>query len=262
VDLAQYLRVLWRFRVVVVVGVILASLLALNSVARIQFDGGSPELIPRQHEVWRSAATVFVTQEGFPWGRTIFDETVEIESAPGDEPVRTSRFADPGRLSGLAVLYAELAKSDAVRRAFLARAPRGATYEPSVVKSTDGGSVLPLIYMTGVGTTPRMAQHAANLSTAAFRRYLGTKQGEARIPDDKRIDLVVTRRASPPELVEPRSMVRPIFLFLLVMMASIAVAFVLENVRPRGRPEGRPDVRPVAAPDPQPAAGAQQSRSA
>jgi hypothetical protein len=168
------------------------------------------------------------------------------------------RFADPGRLSGLAVLYAELAKSDEVRRVFLRNAPRGASYEPVVVKSADGGSVLPLIYMKGFGPTPEIAKFSADSATAAFRRYLDEKQAAARIPLSKRVEVVVTNRATTPELFEPRSIVRPIFLFLLVVMAAIALAFVLENVRPRaGAPGG---VRPVApAPESQSVTSTQRS---
>jgi hypothetical protein len=249
VDLALYLRVIWRFRVVVVLGIMLGSFLALISTARIQFDGLEPTLTSRQEEVWLSASTLFVTERGFPWGRTIFDETVKVEGANG-EPTFVPRFADPGRLSGLAVLYAELAKSDEVRREFLEHAPRGASYEPVVVKSADGGSVLPLIYMKGFGPTPEIARFAAERATAAFRSYLDEKQAAARIPQRKRVEVVVTNRGTAPELFEPRSVVRPIFLFLLVVMAAIALAFVLENVRPRaGAPGG---VRPVApAPDSQ-----------
>ena len=244
-DLGLYLRVLWRFRVVVVVGILLGSFLALISTARISFDGATPTLTSRQHEVWLSASTIFVTEEGFPWGRTIFDETVKVEGADG-EPTFVPRFADPGRLSGLAVLYAELAKSDEVRRAFLERAPRDANYEPAVVKSTDGGSVLPLIYMKGFGPTPAISRFSANVATAAFRDYLNTRQAAARIPLAKRVKVVVTSRATTSELFEPRSVVRPIFLFLLVFMAAIALAFVLENVRPRaGAPSGVRSVAPA-----------------
>jgi hypothetical protein len=259
-DLGLYLRVLWRWRVVVLVGLLLGSLLALLSVSRVEFDGATPRFTPRTPEVWQSASTLLVTQEGFPWGRTIFDETVKVESPDGGDPVFVPRFADPGRLSGLAVLYAELAKGDDVRQAFLQKAPATAAYDATVVKSTDGGSVLPMIYITGFGDTPQVAQHAANLATAAFRSYLGTSQREARIPAAKRVEVVVTRQAIPAELFEGRSVVRPIFLLLLLLMASIAVAFALENLRPATR-RGGPDVRSVALPAPEshPASSAQRS---
>jgi len=235
--------VLWRFRVVVALGVIIGSLLALTSFARVDLSGGTPALTARDDEVWLSASTLFVTQAGFPWGRTIFDETIEVEGA-GDEPTLIPRFGDPGRYSGLATLYVELAKGDDVRRAFRAKAPPSVTYQPEVVKSSDGGSVLPMIYMKGFGPSARLAEAAANIAAEEFRRYLASEQVQARISKDRRVSVVVTSKAIPAAIVEPRSIVRPIFLFLLAMMASIGLAFVLENLRPSGRRSG-PGVRSV-----------------
>jgi hypothetical protein len=193
--------------------------------------------------VWLSASTLFVTQEGFPWGRTIFDETVKVES-PGDEPTVVPRFGDPGRYSGLATLYVELAKGDEVRRSFRAKAPPGVTYQPEVVKSSDGGSVLPMIYMKGYGPTPALAEAASNIAAEEFQRYLESEQKEANIAVDRRVSVVVTSRAIPAQIVEPRSIVKPVFLFLLAVMASVGLAFVLENLRPSGRKPGS-EVRSV-----------------
>jgi hypothetical protein len=246
--------------VIIAMGVMIGSLLALTSFARVDFSGGKPVLTARADEVWLSASTLFVTQEGFPWGRTIFDETVEVESA-GDEPTVVPRFGDPGRYSGLATLYVELAKGDDVRRSFRAKAPRGVTYQPEVVKSSDGGSVLPMIYMKGFGPTPALAQAASNIAAEEFQRYLASEQVQARISKDRRVSVVVTSRAIPAEIVEPRSIVKPIFLFLLVMMASIGLAFVLENLRPRDRRSG-PEVRSVVLSGAEPPSAASTQRSA
>ena len=215
-------------------------MLALTSFARVELVGGKPQFTARAHEVWLSASTLFVTQDGFPWGRTIFDETVKIDGA-GEEVV--PRFGDPGRYSGLATLYVELAKADAVRRAFRAEAPRGVTYQPEAVRSSDGGSTLPMIYMKGFGPTPQMAQQAANLAATQFQRYLAEEQKRARIPDDRRVEVVITSRAIPAQILEPRSIVRPVFLFLFVLMATVGLVFVLENLRPRVRTE--PETRTV-----------------
>jgi hypothetical protein len=261
VDLNLYLRVLWRWRAIVLAGLTLGLLLALLSVSRVGFDGAKPTFTPRAPEVWRSASTLLVTQEGFPWGRTIFDETVKVESPDGGDPVFVPRFADPGRLSGLAVLYAELAKGDDVRRAFLQKAPPGAFYDATVVKSIDGGSVLPMIYITGFGDSPKMAEYSANLATAAFRRYLGISQRQARIPAEKRVEVVVTRQAISAELFEPRSVVRPIFLLFLVLMSTIALVFVLENIRPSGRGTAS-EVTPMALPPAEKPSAASSQRSA
>jgi hypothetical protein len=258
-DLALYFRVLWRFRVLVVLGVLIGTLLAMTSFARIGFEGSKPVFTTRGDEVWLSASTLFVTQEGFPWGRTIFDETVKVDGS-GDEPTIVPRFGGPGRYSGLATLYVELAKGDEVRQAFKAKAPTTVSYQPEVVKSSDGGSVLPMIYMKGFGPTPALAETAANIAAEEFRKYLASEQAQAKIAQDRRVSVVVTSRAIPAELVEPRSIVRPIFLFLLALMATIGLAFVLENLRPASRRSG-PEVRSVAitGPESHPAAGSQRS---
>ena len=164
---------------------LIGSLLAVTSYARVDFSGGTPALTAKADEVWLSASTLFVTQDGFPWGRTIFDETVEVGGTGGDgeEPTQIPRFGDPGRYSGLATLYVELAKGDEVRRSFRAKAPPGVAYQPEVVKSSDGGSVLPMIYMKGFGPTAELAEAAANIAAQEFQRYLASEQVQARISE-------------------------------------------------------------------------------
>jgi hypothetical protein len=244
VDFAVYLRVLWRFRLLVLAGATAALGLALLSVVRVDFDGIPPKLEYRDHEVWSSSATLFVTQEGFPWGRAILDETVKVEGQSG-EAAYVPRYGDGGRYSGLAQLYVELAKSDAVRLAVLRNSPPGSSYQPDVVKSADGGTVLPLIYMTGFAPTPRAARATATVATRAFRRFLALEQERNRIPDDKRVSVAVTSAPGPAAVFEARSYTRQIFVFLLVFGAVIALAFVLENVRPEIK--RKPKVEPIDA---------------
>jgi hypothetical protein len=109
-DFRLYVRVLWRFRVIVLAGVCLGLALAFFSHVRVSFDG-SPTYAYRQTEVWEAEARLFVTQRGFPWGRTApkYLPASSNEAAP---PVPAS---DPGRLAALATLYSEFAKSDYVQ---------------------------------------------------------------------------------------------------------------------------------------------------
>jgi hypothetical protein len=242
VDFAVYLRVLWRFRLLVLAGACAAFGLALLSIVRVEFDGATPKLQYRDHEVWASSATLFVTQEGFPWGRAILDETVKVEGQSGEEAY-IPRYGDGGRYSGLAQLYVELAKSDDVRLAVLRSSPPGSSYQPDVVKSADGGTVLPLIYMTGFAPSPQAARATATVATRAFRNFLAQEQERNRIPDEKRVSVTVTSAPSPAAVFEARSYTRQIFVFLLVFGAVIALAFVLENVRPEI--DRKPKVKPI-----------------
>ena len=234
-DLGAFIRVMWRFKLLLAVGVVVASFLALFSVARIELNGATPSVVYRANEEWISASTLFVTQEGFPWGRAILDEMIRVENE-GADPTYVPRYGEPGRYSGLAALYAELAKSDAVRREVLTSAARGARYEPQVVQSPDSGSALPMIYMTGYGPTPATAEFVANRATEAFQRYLSSEQIRNEIPPDKRVEVVVTQKAIPAAIHESRSLARPVFLFVLVVMVFVALSFALENLRPRVRP--------------------------
>ena len=124
----------------------------------------------------------------------------------------------------------------------------GERYESSVVKSVDSGSSLPMIYMKGYGPSAQAAVDMANRSAEAFRDFLRTEQRESDIPDEKRVEVVVTQRASGAEVFEARSYVRPIFLFLLIMMAVLALAFCLENLRPRTMRPPAPDLREAEPP--------------
>jgi hypothetical protein len=237
-DVSVYLRVFGRFWQLLAFGLVLATALAFFSYVRIEFDGALPDVKHRSDETWISASTLFVTQEGFPWGRSILDETLRVPGQDG-APSYVPRYGDPGRYSGLAQLYAVLAKSDAVRRMVMKGAPPGARYQPDVVRSPDNSAVLPLIYMNGYGTTPAIAEQMADRAADAFGTYLRQEQARNRIPEAKRVEVVVTSRASSAELFEARSVVRPIFVFLLAFLAFVALAFVLENVRPAPRVGGQ-----------------------
>src|SRR5919106_5530723 len=203
-DFSVYLRVIGRFWQLLAFGLVLATALALLSYVRIDFDGALPDVEYRANETWISASTLFVTQEGFPWGRSILDDTLRVGEQDGT-PTYVPRYGDPGRYSGLAQLYAALAKSDAVKRTVMKGAPPGARYEPDVVKSPDGSAVLPLIYMKGFGHTPAVPERMADRAADAFRAYLRKEQARNRIPAAKRVAVVVTSRASGAELVAARS---------------------------------------------------------
>lgn len=233
-DLGAFMRVMWRFRWLMMAGVILAALAALFSVARIEMRGGTPTVSYREHEQWLSASTVFVTQRGFPWGRAVLDEMVRVEGENGT-PMFVPRYGDPGRYSGLAALYAELAKSDAVLREAMIGAGPGERYEPELLSSQSAGA-LPLLYIKGYGPTPAAAERIADRATKAFQDFIAREQVRNGIPADKRVEVVVTQQAIPAELFEARSPARPVFLFLLVLMLFVALSFALENLRPRVRP--------------------------
>ena len=227
-DLGRFLSVVWRFRVLLAAGLMIATLISVASLARISTSG----ITYREQESWTSASVLFITQAGFPWGRAILDDMVTVEQE-GQAPISVPKYGDPGRYSGLAALYAELAKSDGVQAAVMKNIRPGEFVEPMVVQSPGSNTALPLMTLKAFGPTPESAMDTAQRASKAFREYLDRQQASNGIPPEERIKVTVTQKATNPELFEKRSYVRPIFLFLLINMGFLALAFALENLRPR-----------------------------
>lgn len=217
-DLQLHLRVLWRFRFLILCGLVLGIGLALLSFVRVDFAGAKPTLSYRQSQLWESSAVALVTEPGFPLGRL---------SPTSDES---------GRLAILATMYSYFAAGDGVQEILLRDGPLPGAVQTSPVTSADGG-VLPLIRVSGTAPTPRSAAVAARRGTSALRAYLQEKQIEGRVPPAQRVLLSVLRQAEPADavVVVPRKKTRSIVIFFTIMMAVLGLAFVLENLRPRVR---------------------------
>jgi hypothetical protein len=217
-DLSLYGRVLWRFRWLVALGLILAVALSVLSVAKVSTHG----LSYRRHEVWQSSTTVLLTQHGFIWGRAVIP------------PSQSGATGGPGWLSGLTDLYAQFANSDQVRALMLRDgASKNWTLTAAPVIPSGSSSGLPVIALAGLAYTPAGAVQATIVGRSAFLQYVKGQQAQAAIPDNERVDLQVLQNAMPPVLVQPRKKTLPIVVFLAVMSATIGLAFILENARPR-----------------------------
>jgi hypothetical protein len=233
VDLQLYGRVLWRFRVLVACGLALAVMLSFLSLMRVSFAGGMPKLAFRQHQQWEADTMLFLTQQGFPWGRAVQGYT-QGKPSQGVAPVP---IGDIQRLSGLAILYSELANSDQVKQL----AGQGEKIHgkveatPYVPTNAPLGTTLPLLQITALASTPQLAISFANRRTDAFRKFLDDKQGYAQIAPSDRVDIAVLQHARKAKLVAGRKKTLPIVVFLAVMIAVVGLAFILENLRPSSR---------------------------
>jgi hypothetical protein len=231
-DLRLYFRVLWRFRLLVISGVFVATSLALLSMYHVSFDGARPVLTHRQPEVWASQATLLVTQQGFPLGRSI-TEIYDFRVDPRTQrDVAQPRFADSDRFSELAALYARLATSDQVRALMAKDGPIEGAVEAEAV-SNSSRQALPLIEMTSFADHPAKAWRLAKRSSAAFISYLESEQRVNRIPPRERIIVTVVQEPQGAFLFGERKITRPLMIFMAVLIAVIGLAFVLENLRPR-----------------------------
>jgi hypothetical protein len=237
VDLALYARVLWRFRLLMLAGALLAVLLSVLAMYSVSFQGGKPQFAKRGAEVYQSTGTLILTQKGFPAGYV-----------PG-----TARV-DPLSFTSLAATYARLAGSDEVRALLKnagAPSPDGFYAIPAVDFTSGRENLLPMINLFGSAPSPAEALKLTNMGMSTFINYVSEQQERTDIPKGRRVLLEVVNVAQPPTQIQAPKKTLPIVVFLSVMFATIALAFVLENLRPSIRllqPEGaealqRTDVR-------------------
>lgn len=228
-DLRLYGQVLWRHKLVVVAGLVLASFFAFLSYVSVSRVDGDIQLTYRSKEVWQNTASLLLTQRGFPEGRSIFPPVKQ--PLPGELPQPPS-YADPGRFAGLADLYAAIATSDEVQALIRQDGPLTGTIGARTVPSTSGGST-PILNLFATGPTPEAATRLVRRATAGFLRYIETAQGRAAIPPRQRVDLAVLKASENPVVIAPRKKTLPVVVFVAILVLSVALAFALENARQR-----------------------------
>jgi len=225
-DLGLFARVLWRFRYFVASGFLIAVLLAVLAVAHVTFSGGVPKLTYRKGEIWSSQAQLLITKQGFPYGQLNDTGT--------------------GGLSNLVGLYTTFVNSDAVQSQL--NLPPGVLVRGQTVVDTSvyGSSTpLPVLGIVGYAASPIAAQQAANRGSVVFKHFIDKQQQAAAIPLNQRVVLQRMNVASAAGLVQGRKKTLPILAFMTVMLATIGLTFVLENLRPQVRVQApKNDVEP------------------
>lgn len=233
-DLQLYARVLWRFRLIVAVGLFLAFALSFLSYFKVSLADGKPSVSHREAEVWRSDGTLFVTQPGFPWGRIVVFQ--DLPSADEEKGAKSNDppFGSPDRFTELAILYSHLAQSDAVKRLIAADGPVNGSILAEPVASSDGDS-LPLVGITAMADSPAGAVKLAERQVDAFTKYIAQEQERNGIPKNDRVIIEQVDQPRAAALEVPRKKTEPIAIFLAVCIATLGAAFVLENLRPNIR---------------------------
>jgi hypothetical protein len=236
-DLQLILRVLWRFKLLVGIGAVLAFGLAFLSYYKVS-PGGDPMLEPRQSESWESLSTIFVTSRGFPWGSTgTPGEPVPADGEGAEGATGTRPGPDPVHLTGLASLYIRLATSDPVIKEVEkgGKIVGGLQAFPVSSDDTGRGTQLPMVTLSAQSTSPKAAEDLAARHVKAFVSYIEREQARAGIPPDERVVLQVVRKPQEAELLVGRKKTRPVIVLVAVMIVVLGLAFALENLRPRVR---------------------------
>jgi len=233
-DLALFGRVVWRFKVVVLLGLSLAFALAFFSHVKVDVGNGF-KMTYRENEQWESLSTLFVTDPDFTLG------------SAAEDPEEAAAVQD--RMLRLTALYMQLATSDKVLAMMGRLGPIDGVVQTFPISSTGDsrGEPLPMMTFSATSATGARAQGLANRHIDAFLGYLRRDQDRRSVAPADRVNVQVVRQPQPPTLLVPRKKTRPIIVFLTVAIATIGLAFILENLRPRVRAlpgEGEQTVRP------------------
>jgi hypothetical protein len=223
-DVMAYAGVIRRQWRIVVIGLVIAQTLAFLAVVRVSSDG----LQHRSPTIYGARSTLLVTERGFPLGRSTLTET---ETDAEGRPVEVERFAEQGRMEYLASIYAELARSRAVRREIdpTGKLPPDA-YEVVQLKGLDGAT-LPLLAVVGKSRSPEVAISLSNRAAQGLRRFVHMRQVRNEIPPAKRIGLSTVARAEGAEVLQSVKLTRPILIILLGSIVTLVVAFTWDNAR-------------------------------
>jgi hypothetical protein len=228
-NLERHIRVLWRFRRVLLLGAVLGLVVAFLATYHV------PSLERRGTEQWSAASDIFVTQSGFPWGRVTLAGQPGAPLADTDAQESATPFADPGRFSELAFLYSNLVLSDVVRNTIPGR-PAPGMIRAEVLDATGGGhSFLPIIKIITLGSTAEDAVTLNKNTIQGLENYLQKEQRESGTPSNQRVQLSMLNAPKDAVLISGPSYNLAVFAFFLCLIGSVAVAHVLENLRPRAR---------------------------
>ena len=230
-DIALFLRVLGRHKIIVAAGCVLAIALAFLSFARVSSTGVSY----RQNEQWVSYSTMLVSQAGFQWG-SLSGAQSDPRTANGQPLGRSTQAADPNRLTALAIIYAHLADSDAIRRIMEADGPVTGKIEAAPLPAVTGSTeVLPILSIAAMADTQQGAIELARRDSSALGRYIVRQQQANGIRSADRVQLSQIAKPVEAKLFAGRSKTLPVVVFLAVLLATFAVTFVQENISVRTR---------------------------
>jgi hypothetical protein len=95
---------------------------------------------------------------------------------------------------------------------------------------------LPLLAITADASSPGRAVTLARRAARAFQAFIVDQQNAANIKPGSRVQLLVVNHPKQATLATARKKTLPAVIFLTILSATLGLAFVLENLRPRVHP--------------------------
>lgn len=218
-DLRRHVGVLSRFRDILIVGLVVAICLTFIAAVRVSTKHGfsTAAFSWRQQETWQATETMHLTQCG-------------LVLPTANSPDTTAPSCDVPESNVL--VYQQLANSDPVRRVILSHGPIDGKFDFfPVTDPLTHQSILPFLSVDGFSSSPAKALLLTKTASQSFREYLLANQPT--VPARQRVVATVTTQAKKVTLAQGRKRTLPIVIFLAIMIAAVALAYILENLYPR-----------------------------
>ena len=252
-DLRQHLRVWWRWRSVLAIGLLAAAVVGTLATFKPSLSGG-PSLKWRTIPEYTSTSRLFVTQPGFPWGRATLPGAdpngVGNAGATGGET-----FAAPDRFSNLALVYSYIAQSDVIR-SLISPSPVTDAIQVSAPVIPGSSDPLPLLEISTKARTSASAQQLNAATIRALGGYLKEQLDDNKVAEKDRVQLQVLNPPGPGVLTGGRSLTLTLVAYILVMVGTFVLLYILENLYPTITPNREPEPavalveEPLVGPEP------------
>jgi hypothetical protein len=239
-DLKLFSRVIWRFRIIIAAGFVLALGLGVLATAQLTFQNGI-SLKYRTPTFYKADAILLVTQLGFPWGSAVQQYLNNGNPKTNTPP---TVVGDQTRLTNLAQVYAQYANSDIIRGILARNGMLIGTVDaqPMITNLNVGAPTLPLIDLAATASGADRARALAQAATNALIGYIKAQQEASGTAPSDRVVIQVLQHPQQATVVQKPKKTPSILVFLAVMIAVIALAFVLDNLR-KPPPVARQDIR-------------------
>ncbi|HXO08476.1 MAG TPA: hypothetical protein VN880_10605 [Solirubrobacteraceae bacterium] len=211
-DIELFFAVLRRFWKLVLGGLLLAIVLA--AVAHMH-----------RSETWQSSAEALITSASAADGQGGATSPADAATNPV-----AAAAGNPVALSGFAPVYVQFANANAVQdrlRDIPGKVVAGEVTDPS------DGAALPFVALSAVAPT---ASDAVKLNHEAFtvlQQYITQQQISSGVGARNRTTLQLIQNGDPPVMTGGSSTTISLLVFVAIFGGAIAIAFMLENSRPK-----------------------------
>ncbi|SMH27733.1 hypothetical protein SAMN06295885_0029 [Rathayibacter oskolensis] len=223
-----YLRVLWSYKWLLAVGLIVAVLAAMAAGYTVK-DG---EIVSRAESTYQADTTILLGGGSRSY--------VQAE-VPGQTITEGTTAAQQNDLTNTAVIYAYLVSGSEIRaQVEAAIGPLADTEQLSAVRRTTqpagseqnpGRFSLPILSIVGASTDPDRAVLISQTASTIFQSYLAAQQDASGIAPEQRVTLTVTDQGAAAEQDGSNPIIPIAITGVGVFLAFIALAFILYNIR-------------------------------